>query len=763
MLSAAIGADQPRRFDGYKIIRVEVSSQNELEALEQEVTTLLNCVHGVGLMDALVSPDQFDAVAALRLPTQVVQDDVQAMVERERAASSVAAADPFADFFQAYHPYGSFDKSGTAPSGTILWYMNELVTRYPTLASFVDIGTTIEDRTIWGLRISNDAIVDKPAVLYFGGEHAREWIGTTVPTYFATYLLENYGADPTATDLVDNVEFFLIPVFNVDGYIFSWASTSNRFWRKNRRYNVDGTYGVDLNRNWAEGWGGQGSSGSSTSEVYRGPSAFSEPETQALRDFFLDHPNVRAQLDIHAYGEDVLWPYGYTSVPPADQKTYTQIGQAMRSLIFDVHGIDYDGIGSIFTALYAASGVSLDWTYAELDILSFSFECRDQGFYGFNLPTHQIIPNNEELLPAIVHLTNSDWVRAAPIRFEFPTPIPGAFLAGQDTTINLDLVSVYGSVAPGLLNIHYRYHPDDPFVELPLEALSGNAYQVVLPATHCGAMPEFYFRAETTGGVIVTDPPGAPVEEVHTARMEAGAVPIYWENLSRNPGWTADGMWQWGEPTGQWADIGIDPTEGYTGANVYGYNLSGGYTNNLPEQHLTSPPIDCTGKFDVILRFWRWLCVDWPAYDHASVRVSTNGADWVTVWENADPVVPMVDTAWVQQSIDLSAIADDQPTVLVRWTMGSTDDSWTACGWNIDDIRLDTTSCDSAPGDYDGNGNVDLRDLSQFWLCLGSDPATRPPGCRTFDVNQDDEVDAADWALIRGSWTGPRKPPPAIP
>ena len=758
MLSAAIGADQPRRFDGYKIIRVEVSSQNELEALEQEVTTLLNCVHGVGLMDALVSPDQLDAVAALRLPTQVVQDDVQAMVERERAASSVAAADPFADFFQAYHPYGSFDESGT-----ILWYMNELVTRYPSLASLVEIGTTIEDRTIWGLRISNDAIVEKPAVVYFGGEHAREWIGTTVPTYFATFLLEDYGSDkdPTATDLVDNVEFFLIPVFNVDGYVFSW--TSNRFWRKNRRFIGGSTYGVDLNRNWAEGWGGQGSSGFSTSEVYRGPSPFSEPETQALRDFFLDHPNVRAQLDIHAYGQDVLWPYGYTHVPPADQKTYAQIGQAMRSLIFDVHDIDYDGIGSIYTALYAASGVSLDWTYAVLDILSFSFECRDQGAIGFLLPPDQIIPNNQELLPAIVHLTNSDWVRSAPIRFEFPTPIPSALIAGQDTTIDLDLVTVYGSVAPGSVNIHYRYHPDDPFVESPLKALSGDAYQVVLPATHCGSTPEFYFRAETTGGVFVTDPVGAPAEEVHTARMEAGAATLYWENLSRNPGWAADGLWQWGEPTGQWADIGTDPIEGHTGSNVYGYNLSGGYTNNLPEQHLTSPPIDCTGKFDVILRFWRWLCVDWPAYDHASVRVSTNGVDWVTVWENTDPVVPMVDTAWVQQTIDLSAIADDQPTVSVRWTMGPTDGSWTACGWNIDDVRLDTTSCDSAPGDYDGNGNVDLKDLSRFWLCLGSDPATRPPGCRTFDVNQDDDVDAADWAWIRESWTGPREPPPAIP
>ncbi len=752
-LSAAAGSEQPHRFDGYKIVRVQVQSDDQLATLERQSTTILNCVPGVGPMDALVSPDQLKAVRGLGLSVNVVQDDVEALLDDERAASAVASADPFEDFFLAYHPYGGFSESGT-----ILWYMDQLVSRYPALASLVNIGLTVEGRDIWGLRITNDAIADKPAVVYLGCEHAREWITTTVPTYFATVLLENYGIDATVTELVDRVEFFLIPVFNVDGYIYS--RTTYRYWRKNRRFIGGSTYGVDLNRNWGEGWGGPGSSPSATSETYRGLSPFSEPETQALRDFFLAHPNVRAQLDIHAYGQDILWPYGYTLALPSDQEIFMEIGQAMRSLISEVHGKDYDGIGPVYSTLYAASGISVDWTYAELDIFSYTFECRDQGAYGFNLPANQIIVNNEELFPAMMHLTNSDWVRA-PLRFEFPTSIPSALTAGQETILTLNVVPLYGSVEPGTVKLHYRFHSDDPFIESPLIAVSGGSYQAMLPATNCGSAPQFYFSAETAEGVVVTDPRGAPAKDFYTAEMAPGSTLLLWEDLNLDPGWTTDGLWERGEPTGAIADIGgPDPTEGYTGRNVYGYNLSGDYTNNMPEQHLTSPPIDCTGKLDVSLQFMRWLGVDVPPYDRALVQVSTDGLNWTTVWENAGLVS---DTSWTGQTIDISEIADDQPTVYLRWTMGPTDEVWTACGWNIDDIQLHTTSCHSPPGDYDGDGNVDMRDIQQMWRCLSGSLGTPPPTCRTFDLDGDGQVDVADWAGISGSWTGPRSQPEVAP
>lgn len=392
-----------RRYAGHKIVRVDLKNQAELDALEQTGANILNCIPGVGPMDVLVSPAQRAELERRQLPFEVLHDDVNALLQDQRFAEPGAQAggDPFDDFFLDYHDYDGF--------GGIVWYMNELVARYPSLASMVNVGTTLEGRTIWGLRIAVNAGGTRPGVVYFGCEHAREWITTTVPTYFATYLLENYGGNGDVTDAVDNVEFFLIPVFNVDGYVYT---ATDRMWRKNRRNNGNGTFGVDLNRNWAEGWGGEGSSGNTSSQIYRGPSAFSEPETQVLRDFFLAHTNVVAQLDIHNYSQLILWPYGYTPTLPPDQNVYADVGFGMQSLIQSVHGRFYDA-GPIYTAIYPASGVSLDWTYAQLDILSYSFECRDTGQFGFLLPPSQIIPNNEELVPAIMHLTNSEWVRGS--------------------------------------------------------------------------------------------------------------------------------------------------------------------------------------------------------------------------------------------------------------------------------------------------------------------------------------------------------------
>ncbi len=161
--------------------------------------------------------------------------------------------------------------------------------------------------------------------------------------------------------------------------------------------------------------------------------------------------------------------------------------------------------------------------------------------------------------------------------------------------------------------------------------------------------------------------------------------------LDSDPGWSKDGLWGFGQPSGGNGDHGNpDPTSGYTGNNVFGYNLSGGYPDDMPEMHLTSTAINCTGMSEVQLSFWRWLGVEQPSYDHASVEVSNNGTNWTTVWENSEGIE---DSSWQYMTLDISAIADDQPTVYLRWTMGSSDGSWNYCGWNIDDIEVTGKGC----------------------------------------------------------------------
>ena len=161
---------------------------------------------------------------------------------------------------------------------------------------------------------------------------------------------------------------------------------------------------------------------------------------------------------------------------------------------------------------------------------------------------------------------------------------------------------------------------------------------------------------------------------------------IYSVNMDVDPGWTTEGLWAWGTPTGGGGQYGEnDPTSGYTGSNVMGYNLSGDYENSLPETHVTTTAFDCTNLSDVTLVFWRYLNVEQPSYDHAYIYVSNNGTDFTQVWSNGSGIE---DVSWTQVSYDISAVADGQATVYIRWTMGATDSSWQFSGWNIDDVEI---------------------------------------------------------------------------
>jgi hypothetical protein len=221
------------------------------------------------------------------------------------------------------------------------------------------------------------------------------------------------------------------------------------------------------------------------------------------------------------------------------------------------------------------------------------------------------------------------------------------------------------------------------------------------------------------------------------------------DDFDTNPGWTAQGLWAFGRPTGGGGEYGgPDPTSGYTGINVYGYNLSGDYENNLPERHLTSTAIDCTGKSKVHLKFWRWLGVERSRYDHAYVRVSNNSTDWVTVWQNPDS--ELADTFWHEMDLDISAVADNKPAVYLRWTMGTTDSGWRYCGWNIDDVRLTTLECEPpfVVGDLNCDGEVSFRDINPFVLALTDLPAYELlyPGCPfgNRDINGDGAFNFGD-------------------
>jgi len=186
--------------------------------------------------------------------------------------------------------------------------------------------------------------------------------------------------------------------------------------------------------------------------------------------------------------------------------------------------------------------------------------------------------------------------------------------------------------------------------------------------------------------------------------------------LDNDPGWTTGGQWQFGIPQGGGGQFGRpDPTAGATGENVYGYNLAGDYPNNMPEYDLTTTAIDCTHLVLTTLRFQRWLNVEQNIYDHATVCVSNDSIHWTTVWENG---ITLQDRTWQPVAYDISQVADNQPTVYVRWTMGPTNASWQFSGWNIDDVEIWGIDTSSAPPPVAPVDSLDLIRPNPFNVTL---------------------------------------------
>jgi len=161
--------------------------------------------------------------------------------------------------------------------------------------------------------------------------------------------------------------------------------------------------------------------------------------------------------------------------------------------------------------------------------------------------------------------------------------------------------------------------------------------------------------------------------------MNVGRVTIAEFNMDSDPGWTAEGQWAFGVPQG----IDGDPTAGATGSNVYGYNLAGDYTDNMPQFALTTGVFDASAATQVSLEFQRWLGIESSSFDHASIE-AFNGTSWQQIWDHTGG--SFTDGAWIAQSFDVSAQGDANAALQFRWIMGTTDSSVTYSGWNIDDV-----------------------------------------------------------------------------
>jgi carboxypeptidase T len=238
-------------------------------------------------------------------------------------------------------------------------YRPDLITDTMALSETI---VTYEGRRLHYLRISDNPGVDEnePEVLYTSLHHAREPNSLSEVLFFMWYLLENYDTDPEIKYIVDETDLFFVPCVNPDGYVYNETTdpTGGGMWRKNRRLNAGGTTGVDLNRNYGFNWGYDniGSSGNPNSATYRGTAAFSEPETQVVRNLCNAHDFVIA-LNHHTYSDILVFPWGYTFDPSPDRPQ-------MDNLATELVRQNGWGYGAA-ELLYVTNGDSDDWMYGE--------------------------------------------------------------------------------------------------------------------------------------------------------------------------------------------------------------------------------------------------------------------------------------------------------------------------------------------------------------------------------------------------------------
>lgn len=257
--------------------------------------------------------------------------------------------------------------------------LKDLAAKNPDLVQLSSFGKTNEGRDMWVVRIGTDlAKADtKPAVIYMGGHHAREHLSVELPLMWAQYLVNEYrSGNARVVALVQSRDIHIIPTVNPDGMEYDIHDGQYNMWRKNRVRNSNGTYGVDLNRNYGYQWGTGGSSSNTTSEVYMGPSPFSEVETIAMKNYIESHTNITTLLSLHAYSQLILYPWGhkYDGIPtPNDKAVHEKMAVTMAQ---------WNGYTPEQTSeLYIASGDTTDWAYGAHKIISFTFEL-DPGNSG---------------------------------------------------------------------------------------------------------------------------------------------------------------------------------------------------------------------------------------------------------------------------------------------------------------------------------------------------------------------------------------------
>jgi murein tripeptide amidase MpaA len=552
------------------------------------------------------------------------------------------------------------------------------------------IGTTVEGRTIWAVKISDNPNVDEdePAVGFDALIHAREPQSMATLMYFMFYLLENYGTDPAATYLINNREIYCVPIVNPDGYEHNRATnpSGGGMWRKNRKNN-GGSFGVDLNRNYSFKWGydNLGSSPNPPDEDYRGTGPFSELETQAIENF-LAGKNIKTYLNMHSYQNAFLYPWGYIDQQTPDSLSYIEFASDMCRFNNFAHGVGGQVLG------YNSNGSARDWLYGEQTIKNKIFGyTMEIGSSSDNFwpAQNRIFPIAQINLNALLYNT---WVSGEYVELENANFSQQYFNPGDAVTLspvlkNKGLSTGYNlSVELTSLDITATVNNSTSSVD-SIEARSTRQVNSSLTFTISPAV-----SAEEEIRLLLTVKTGGTKMSEDTVKIIIGVPEYAFIDTTNDPIvlWTITSS----PVTPRWEST---TTSYYTSPVSYTDSKSGNYVSNATVTMTLSNALDLTGMTNPKLTYWTKYDIE-SNWDYGQVEISTNnGGSWTALsgkytepaagsYQPAgQPVYDGTRLNWVREEINLSSYISNQ--VKIRFEL-KTDGNVVKDGWYIDDIGI---------------------------------------------------------------------------
>jgi len=561
-----------------------------------------------------------------------------------------------------------------------------LQAEYPELMMVQSIGQSIQQRDLLAAIVSGADWQDSSlgTCLLVGLHHAREIISTEVVLYALNYVLAQYGTDPDITYLLNHRRVIFVPMLNPDGHVRVEGGTD---WRKNMRDNLDGTFGVDLNRNYSYMWGYDdiGSSPQTWVETYRGVGPFSEPETQAIRSL-REEMGYDVSLSFHSIGDIIYYPWAYCDARSPDHMLQARFA----SIISSASGYTYGD-----TAVHScspANGEFDDWNYAGLGldkkVFGLTFEVGD-AFYEREDRVDELCGQNlQSCIQAI--RASGPWIDVLQSAIVEEEP-DGVLRAGESFTLKLSLqllsVKQTGPVEVSCVS-------DSPLVSIVSPTIN---FESMAPLARLSD-GECSFDAVAVLGEELPQvvPLTIDVEAQGFHRQVQVKVPIgldmtetaaSWD-FESDEGFKASGGWERGEPKGNGGAVngGPGPATACSGQKVYGTNLSGDVSGPDERFFLTSPAFSCEGFCCTRLSFERWMNVGAADQYRAAVSVLADG-QWHDAWYSLGRVC---DTQWHAVSLDISRWADGRRDVRVRFSLlANSSDAYS--GLYLDDVAV--TGC----------------------------------------------------------------------